>query len=379
MKAFEETVAATCGVNAALLFSHIKYWTDKNMKSGKNIHNGKAWMYDTLSSFQISFPYLTQKEIRNALSILCKHGLVMKGNYNKTAFDRTTWYALTDDAEALVLSQNPENPHSCRKCQKGKSKFPNGQIEDAERANRSSQKGTPIPHIIPNKEHISNQNIIFSDDDEKSDAPIVNPFLAEAKEVLVTLGKKREPTQHELSLYEKWRKDYYISHEVILRSCELTGGANEPSFSYLSKVMDTLHSEHICDIREYESYKAEKERHEKYCDELFARMGESRKPALTQRLRIKQFTDEYNLSHDILNMCADRARDRASPFETLCRMASTLRSAGITDFYEARDYIDRINNQSSSQGTGYGSPDGYMRHRYTAEELARVCVNLDED
>ena len=378
MKAFEETVAATCGVNAALLFSHIKYWTDKNMKAGKNIHNGKAWMYDTHEKFHASFPYLSTTQINRALGSLFKHGYILKGNFNKTKYDRTVWYSVSDTVLSSCNSENTENPPNDAFCENAKSILRNRKTEIANTQNGDCEIATPIPNIIPDKEQTNTQNIIFSDD-EKKDAPSINPFQKEAKEVLVSLGKKREPTQHELSLYSKWRTEYYISHEVILRSCELTGGANGPSFSYLSKVMDTLHSEHICDIREYESYKAEKERHEKFCNELFARMGESRKPSLTQRLRIKQFADEYNLNHDILNMCADRARDKPSPFEALCRMASTLRSAGITDFYEARDYIDRINNQSSSQGTGYGSPDGYMRHRYTAEELARIGVNLDEE
>ena len=41
MTEYEQKVAAVCGVNAALIFSHIKYWTDKNRKNGKNMHGAE--------------------------------------------------------------------------------------------------------------------------------------------------------------------------------------------------------------------------------------------------------------------------------------------------------------------------------------------------
>ena len=39
--------------------------------------------------------FLTQRQIEVALKKLEKEGLIITGNYNKTPFDRTKWYAIS--------------------------------------------------------------------------------------------------------------------------------------------------------------------------------------------------------------------------------------------------------------------------------------------
>ena len=117
---------------SALLFSHIKYWTDKNMKAGKNIHNGKAWMYDTLKHFHEFFPFMSKQSLSRALDKLVGHGFILKGNFNKTTYDRTTWYALTDKGQSLCALKTEikaEKPQNGAFPENGKSIVPNREIE----------------------------------------------------------------------------------------------------------------------------------------------------------------------------------------------------------------------------------------------------------
>lgn len=95
-------VAKYYGVNASLLFYHIAYWVDQNRKEGKNMHCGKYWMYTTVQGLaETTFDYLTPNQIRYALDKLRESGLIMTGNFNKTTYDRTLWYTLSEEGERI--------------------------------------------------------------------------------------------------------------------------------------------------------------------------------------------------------------------------------------------------------------------------------------
>ena len=96
-------IAKLVGVNASLLLYHIAYWVDSNRSSGKNLHHGRYWMYTTVKDLaKTSFDYLTESQIRYALEKLRGTGLILVGNFNKTGYDRTMWYTLSDSGERLI-------------------------------------------------------------------------------------------------------------------------------------------------------------------------------------------------------------------------------------------------------------------------------------
>lgn len=95
---FYPEVAADHGVIAALLFYHIAYWVDKNKKEERNEHVCRYWMYSSIRDLsEKTFYYLTENQIRYGLKKLIGAGLIDTGNFNKTSYDRTRWYTLTDD------------------------------------------------------------------------------------------------------------------------------------------------------------------------------------------------------------------------------------------------------------------------------------------
>lgn len=95
-------VAQLVGTNAALLLENISYWCEHNAANNTNLHDGHYWTYNSTKAFGELFPYMTVNVIRTALKKLKDNGLILTGNFNKSAYDRTTWYTLTEKAEAML-------------------------------------------------------------------------------------------------------------------------------------------------------------------------------------------------------------------------------------------------------------------------------------
>lgn len=127
---FDVDVAKQVGIIAAILFQNIAYWCQHSKANEKNYYDGRYWTFNTNKAFCELFPYLSSKMIRTALQKLVDAGLVVTGNYNKQAYDRTIWYALSENGESIFL--------------KGQMDLPLG-------ANGFAASGEPIPNINSNK------------------------------------------------------------------------------------------------------------------------------------------------------------------------------------------------------------------------------------
>lgn len=93
---FSVEFAAKYGLEAAILAEHFSFWIEKNQSDGRNFHDGRYWTFCSVSSLQNIFSYLSIGKIRGALNTLLKEGVIIKGNFNKLAYDRTSWYSFTD-------------------------------------------------------------------------------------------------------------------------------------------------------------------------------------------------------------------------------------------------------------------------------------------
>lgn len=138
-------VATHFDTDTALFLQNIKYWTFKNLSNKKHIHNGLCWTYDSLDALCDAFPYWSRRQIERVINNCIKHGLLVKGNYNSTTYDRTCWYAMTPKAywfypelaeekylKALYLSISP-----------------NGEMDFTEWRNGFPRTVTTIPDTNP--------------------------------------------------------------------------------------------------------------------------------------------------------------------------------------------------------------------------------------
>ena len=121
---FSVEFAERYGILEAVLMNHMQFWIQKNELNKMNFYDGHYWTYNSMRALHEMFPYVSERKLRNALKRLEDDGIIMTGNYNKSAYDRTIWYAITE---------------------KGKSILQNCKMEVAEMSNGSVENGKPIP------------------------------------------------------------------------------------------------------------------------------------------------------------------------------------------------------------------------------------------
>ena len=84
------TLAAHIGLNEAIILQQVHYWL---LKSDK-LEDGRKWTYNSYESWREQFPFWSVATIKRTISSLEKQELLISGNHNKAAFDKTKWYTL---------------------------------------------------------------------------------------------------------------------------------------------------------------------------------------------------------------------------------------------------------------------------------------------
>lgn len=145
---FNTEIAKEVGVNAAVILENIAHWVLRNKANDKNFYDGHYWTYNSNAAMAELFPYMNARQVRTALDSLRKNGMVLTGNYNKSSYDRTLWYTVSDDCAERFF---PDIIHLTKK------------------SNGNDGKVQPIPDInTDNKpDNISQQTDLYA-----SDAPI---------------------------------------------------------------------------------------------------------------------------------------------------------------------------------------------------------------
>lgn len=184
---FNVELATRYGILEAVLLNHLEFWIRKNEANGTNYYDGNYWTYNSVKALGILFPYASQNKIRNALKRLEEEGLIITGNYNKSAYDRTTWYALTENAKSILQ---------------------NYKMEVVKKQNQNSKTKKPIPdnktnNKTDNKHNYGEfENVLLSDEEYEK-------------------LKKKFPTDYprrieDLSVYIKSKNKKYSSHYAII-------------------------------------------------------------------------------------------------------------------------------------------------------------------
>ncbi len=139
-------IATDFSLPISIFLGHLAFWAEKNLANNTNIYDGLVWCYDTLEALTDYFPYFTKRQIERMINNAIEKGLVVKGNYNQTRYDRTVWYALTPEAYFYFPHLVTEK-YINRLCS---SISPNGEMEITEWGNRFPHYVTTIPNTTPN-------------------------------------------------------------------------------------------------------------------------------------------------------------------------------------------------------------------------------------
>lgn len=159
---FNTDIAKDIGLIPAIILEHIAFWVLKNEANNDNCFEGDYWTYSSAKAFTQIFDYLSGDQIRRALDKLKEHGYIKTGNFNKSAYDRTSWYALLPKARRFYAISIPQ------KDKIDLANLPNGTGKNAEPIpDITTGIKTDIPPITPPKlKTVKKSSHEYSDDFE---------------------------------------------------------------------------------------------------------------------------------------------------------------------------------------------------------------------
>lgn len=103
------SLARRYGVHAALVVKHIWDEVCANERAGRCSFAGRTWMRSSQMMFTAIMPYLTKDMVRRALERLMKRGVIVRGEFGDSRFDRTSWYTFTQFGRLLMRESEDEN------------------------------------------------------------------------------------------------------------------------------------------------------------------------------------------------------------------------------------------------------------------------------
>jgi hypothetical protein len=235
---FNIEFAKRYGVDEAIMIKSFQFWIRLNKANKTNYHDLRYWTYNTNKSLTEYYPFWTEKQVRRIIESLVGKEILIKGNYNKIAYDRTIWYAFID--EDLYLSDN-FHLEEIGDYQKVNTILPNGQMENTKKSNGISRKGKPIPVAnqvlntftnsvnIENPSEFSHFEKITIDDSQNSK---VNPFtivakLQSEKEEKKSFAKRKEESAEPKA--ERQPSPTYAAFSVFCQTFENLSGAAYPT------------------------------------------------------------------------------------------------------------------------------------------------------
>src|SRR5690606_18667906 len=221
---FSVELAEKYGIECAILIHHFQFWIEQNQAMGRNYQEGRTWMYQTQKEIAAIYPYWSEDTVQRLIKKLLDLNILIKDNFNKTNFDKTTWYAFENEE----MFTKPRN--------RG--------IEKAKPRNPKCETAEPIPDTNPdtNKDVKPSSSRASSSLESKDDVDeFKKPFLEDSKEIQVTRtnGQKISMSQSEVYRYFV-RKPQYTT-EMIQRSIEkirnVTGPVND-ILKYLESICE---------------------------------------------------------------------------------------------------------------------------------------------
>lgn len=93
---FDTSHAEKYGIHEAVIISNIEFWIEKNKANRRHFYDGRYWTYNSAKAFAELFPYMTVNQVRRSLDALVEAEILVRGNFNQSAYDRTSWYAFSD-------------------------------------------------------------------------------------------------------------------------------------------------------------------------------------------------------------------------------------------------------------------------------------------
>ncbi|MBU5486442.1 DnaD domain protein [Clostridium sp. MSJ-11] len=112
-------LAVKIGLNESIILQQIHYWLEINRKAKINNYDEHVWTFNTIEKWQEQFPFWSERTIKRILKSLKEQDLIITGNYNKKAYDRTLWYTINYKKVEQLENEEPSNADEISSGQNG--------------------------------------------------------------------------------------------------------------------------------------------------------------------------------------------------------------------------------------------------------------------
>lgn len=177
-------------IELAIMIWHFQYWIMKNKRLKRNLCEGRTWTYQTQVELTAVFPYWSRDQVKRLLKKCLDLEILIKGNFNKNAFDQTVWYAFKNE-ERFGITQLPEM-EDVEEQPTGIGRF--RPMDIAISPNQLGDIAQPIPNTLPNT--LPNKY--------KSDLPAGRAALSFYEKLAKINPKVKKPN------LDKWAKEFEI-------------------------------------------------------------------------------------------------------------------------------------------------------------------------
>lgn len=113
---FNDVEAIKYSVDEAIVMNNLRFWILKNKANNKHFYDGKYWTYNSQQAMMELFPFWTRRQIQRIIKSLLDRKILIVGNFNKLAYDKTTWYAFSDEKYMLEPACPTNAPNGAIDC-----------------------------------------------------------------------------------------------------------------------------------------------------------------------------------------------------------------------------------------------------------------------
>ncbi len=191
-----------------------------------------------------------------------------------------------------------------------------------------------------------------------------------SRAILRKLGMRREPTEPELNLCQKWMQEWHYAQDAILAACDETTAAGSPSFKYVEGILEK-HLKGQEDVgSSAEAYKSEQARQEQRREPLkrvYEALGRGTGSINEGTLNIYWDLRRNCEGPEVIQFAAEQCGKANGKLEDVVRMVNSWQQRGIRTEAEARVYVERFENEKKlltelGEIWGIRSPAGENNH-----------------
>ncbi|MEG0258438.1 MAG: hypothetical protein RR595_05625 [Lysinibacillus sp.] len=99
------SLAVQIGLNDALILQQMHYWAARS----NHIFGNRRWIYNSVAEWQKQFPFWSTSTVQRTIDRLVGKELVLVGNFNKLAMDKTHWYTINYEKLKAICDAFSQN------------------------------------------------------------------------------------------------------------------------------------------------------------------------------------------------------------------------------------------------------------------------------